>query len=100
MSSSVRFRAEAKIDFLEAIKWYESQVPGLGRDFAQEVIQTIKRAYVQPELFPQVRGRARKIRLRRFRLYTIYFAVKANDFAVLAVFHAARNPDELTRRLS
>lgn len=100
MSSPLRFLPEAKVDFLEAITWYERQVPGLGRDFAQEVFQAVKRARAQPKLFPQVRGRARKIRLKRFRPYTIYFAVKENDFAVLAVFHGARNPDELMRRLS
>ena len=46
-----------------------------------------------------VRGRARKIRLRRFKKYAIYFAVKDDAFAVLSVFHASRNPAELARRL-
>jgi plasmid stabilization system protein ParE len=46
-----------------------------------------------------VRGRARIVRLRRFKKYAIYFAVKDDTFAVLAVFHASRNPGELEQRL-
>ena len=89
----------AKIEFFEAIAWYENQRPGLGREFAREVRQMLKRARLQPELFRKVRGRARKIRLKRFRFYSIYFAVKDDAFSVLAVFHGSRNPKDLDERL-
>ena len=59
----------------------------------------LKRAGANPERFQMGRGRARRIRLRRFKKYAIYFAVKDNAFAVLSVFHASRNPSELERRL-
>jgi len=93
------FEPEAKAEFFEAIVWYENESPGLGKEFAQEVIQTVERAQEQPELFRKVRGRARKIRLKRFKAYNIYFAVKDDVFSVMSVFHGARNPAELRQRL-
>jgi len=93
------FRPEAKAEFFEAIVWYEDRLPGLGKEFAQEVIRALERAQLQPEMFRKVRGRARRIRLKRFKAYSIYFAVKDDAFSVICVFHGARDPEELERRL-
>ncbi len=95
----MNFKPSAQAEFIEAIAWYENQQPGLGREFAAEVGEVLKRACAHPEYFRKVRGRARKIRLNRFSDYSIYFAVKADAFSVLAVFHGARNPGDLQRRL-
>ena len=99
MSLSLIFKPAARLELEEAVAWYETQKPGLGREFATEVKLALDRAQANPEMFRKVRGRARKIRLRRFDQYSIYFAVKEDVFAVLSVFHAARNPAELHRRL-
>ena len=99
MNLPVIFKRAARLEFDEAVAWYEGERPGLGREFKLEVKLALKRALANPELFQRIRGRARKIRLRRFKKYAIYFAVKDNTFAVLSVFHASRNPAELVRRL-
>jgi plasmid stabilization system protein ParE len=99
MSLQAIFKPPAKEEFFEAIAWYEDKCPGLGKEFAQEVLQALDRALIQPEIFRKFRGRARKIRLKRFKAYGIYFAVKDNALSVIAVFHGARNPAELRRRL-
>jgi hypothetical protein len=44
MNLQLIFRPEAKFEFFEAIIWYENQVPGLGKEFAQEVTQALERA--------------------------------------------------------
>src|SRR5438094_208967 len=93
------FEPEAKAEFFEAIVWYENESSGLGKEFAQEILEAVERAQSQPEIFRKVRGRARKIRLKRFKAYSIYFAVKDDAFSVMSVFHGARNPAELRRRL-
>ena len=93
------FEPEAKAEFFEAIVWYENESPGLGKEFAAEVLGAVDRVLVQPELFRKVRGRARKVRLKRFKAYSIYFAIKDDVFSILSVFHGARNPAELRRRL-
>ncbi|MBA4148057.1 MAG: type II toxin-antitoxin system RelE/ParE family toxin [Verrucomicrobia bacterium] len=93
-----RFEPAAQAELLDAVTWYETQQPGLGEEFFAEVESALKRAQANPEHFPKVRG-ARKIRLQRFRKYSILFAVKNDVVGVVAVFHGARNPDELKRRL-
>src|ERR1700744_2546355 len=99
MSLRVIFKPAARQEFDEAVIWYESQSPGLGEKFKLEVKSALSRALTNPGLFQRVRGRAQKIRLRRFRKYAIYFAIKDGSFAVLAVFHGSRNPEKLHRRL-
>ena len=93
------FKPSAKEEFFEAIAWYEDECPGLGKEFAQEVFQALERALIQPEIFRKFRGRARKIHLKQFKAYSIYFAIKDDAFSVVAVFHGARNPAELRQRL-
>ena len=93
------FEPEARAEFFEAIVWYENESPGLGKEFADEVLRAVDRAALQPELFGKVRGGARKVRLKRFKAYSIYFAIKGDVFSVVAVFHGARNPAGLKRRL-
>ena len=99
MSLAVIFKPAARLEFNEAVAWYEGERSGLGREFKLEVKLALKRALAKPELFQRVRGRAQKIRLRRFKKFAIYFAVKDDVFAVLSVFHASRNPVELEHRL-
>jgi len=99
MSLPVAFKPAALVEFEETIAWYETQRPGLGEEFKLEVKATLKRALRHPELCQKVRGRAQRIRLRRFKKYVIYFAIKDGTFAVLAVFHGSRNPAELQPRL-
>ena len=99
MSLPVIFKPTARLEFDEAVAWYEGERLGLGWEFKLEVKLALKRALANPEMFQPVRGRARKIRLRRFKKYAIYFAIKDEVFAVLSVFHASRNPVELERRL-
>ena len=100
MSLPVIFKPDARFEFDEAVAWYEGERPGLGREFKLEVKLALKRAQANPELFQRVRGRARKIRLRRFKKYAIYFAVKDNALAVLSVFHASRNSAASSRTCS
>ena len=99
MSLPVIFKRQARLEFEEAVAWYEAARPGLGREFKLEVKLALKRALTNPGHFQTVRRRAQKVRLRRFHKYAIYFAIKDDVFAVLAVFHASRNPADLTRRL-
>ncbi len=99
MNLQLAFRPDAEREFFEAIAWYERERPGLGREFAHEVMRSLEHAVARPELFRKARGAARKIRLKRFKAYSLYFAVQADVLCVISVFHGARNPAELRRRL-
>ena len=100
MSLQVIFKPGARQEFDEAVIWYEAQRPGLGEEFKREVKAALHRAQTNPALFQKVRGRPPKIRLRHFKKYAIYFAIKDETLAVLAVFHGSRNPTTLQHRLS
>ena len=65
MSLPVIFKPAARLEFEEAVAWYEGERPGLGREFKLEVKLALKRAVANPGHFQRVRGRAQKIRLRR-----------------------------------
>jgi toxin ParE1/3/4 len=99
MSFQLIFKAPARIEYAEAVAWYEQQRAGLGKEFSLDVEHALKRAQTNPERFSKVHRQARKIRLQRFSRYSIYFAVKDDAFSILAVFHSSRNPEELFRRL-
>lgn len=99
MKLQLAFRPDAELEFFRAIAWYEQERPGLGQDFAHEVMQALEHAAEQPELFRKARGSARKIRLKRFKAYRIYFAVKDDVLSAISVFHGSRNPAELRRKL-
>ena len=64
MSLPVIFKPAARLEFDEAVAWYESERLGLGEEFKLEVKAALKRALANPEFFPRVRGRAQRIRLR------------------------------------
>ena len=100
MRLRVIFKTVARLEFDDAVAWYESERSGLGEEFKLEVKSALQRAMSNPELFQKVHGRARKIRLQRFKKYVIYFAIKDDVFSVLSVFHGARNPHKLRRRLT
>lgn len=93
------FEAGAKAEFIEAALWHNCQRSGLGNEFKAEVEQAIRAARSHPERFRKIPGGARKIRLKRFHKYAVYFAIEGDVFSVLAVFHESRNPDNLKRRL-
>jgi plasmid stabilization system protein ParE len=98
MSPPDIFKPAARLEFVEAVAWYENQRLGLGKEFVLEVERALQRARTDPERYAVVQ-QARKIRLRRFSRYCIYFAVKDEAFSILAVFHSSRDPEQLWRRL-
>lgn len=99
MSVPATFSLEAEREYIEAIAWYESQRPGLGREFNEMLLQALERAQTNPGFFRIVRRTVRKIRIQRFRAYSIYFTIDSTSCYIIAVFHASRDPAALNRRL-
>ncbi|WP_324725983.1 type II toxin-antitoxin system RelE/ParE family toxin [Actomonas aquatica] len=97
MSRAVVFRREARLEFDEALIFYEEARQGLGLDFQQAVGESLSEAATHPTLFRKVRGPIRRIVLKRFP-YTLNFVAEKDRIVVLAVFHARRDPRHLTTR--
>ena len=100
MSFRVIHDSEATFEFREAVARYESQTEGLGVRFILEVDAVITAISSQPLRFSKAGRKGRKARVPGWP-YSIYFVVnKAHaEIKVIAVWHGARNPAELRRRL-
>ena len=97
MNREVVFRRVARMEFDEAVAWYEGERAGLGLEFKAAVDHTLTVASQQPELFRKVHGPIRRAVLRRFP-YTLHFLDEPSRLVVLAVFHGSREPGHLRGR--
>ena len=100
MRREIIFLHAARLEFDEAILWYDEQQPGLGDEFEAEVNHAITEILKNPERFRLASRETRKARLlERFHRYSIYFYVQSDHIGIVSVFDGARNPAELRRRL-
>jgi plasmid stabilization system protein ParE len=99
MRRKIIFDREARVEFEDAVEWYDEQEAGLGDRFKREVHAILKRILEDPERF-QFSGRTvRKARVETFDKYNIHFRIERGFIGVVAVFHGARMPARLRRRL-
>ena len=100
MSFRVIHDPEATTEFREAVAWYEEQSEGLGVRFVLEVDAVMTEIASQPFRFRKAGRASRKARIHGWP-YSIYFAVNRahREVKVIAVWHGARNPADLHRRL-
>jgi plasmid stabilization system protein ParE len=97
MSFVLEFLREAKTDAVEAVKFYEQCVPGLGARF-RNTLESVCTAIVrQPLLWSERPGGYRRVNLPGFPYHVSYF-IRGERIIVAAVGHAARHPDYWKRR--
>ena len=90
-------RPEAEADLLQAYAWYEEQRSGLGVAFLEAVTRCQEAIVQRPLSFPLVGDLARRAMTRRFP-YALFFVIGECDISVVAAFHMARSPEELSTR--
>ena len=84
---------------LQAAAWYyEGCVPGLGRDFLQEVREAIQRIISWPDLWQSLDTEVRRCRTHRFP-YGIIYCVENGEILILSVMHLHRHPDSWRKNL-
>ena len=88
----------ADADIEAAFEWYESEQPGLGLTFLNEVRATYTRILDGPFKYQELRSGIRRALTRRFP-YGIYFWVAADLIVVIAVLDTARDPAEWQYRI-
>ena len=100
MSFRVIHDTEAAFEFREAVAWHESQTEGLGVRFTFEVDAVIVAISSQPFRFSKAGRKGRRAQVLGWP-YTIYFVINEahSEIKVIAIWHGARNPAELRRRL-
>ena len=99
MSREIIFAPEARLEFEDAVIWYDAQEPGLGDRFEAAVDATIADIVRKPERFQRISRKIHKARVAVFEKYSVYFRLEPEFIGVVSVFHGARNPAKLRRRL-
>ena len=94
---NVVFIEEADREYSDASLYYESQEPGLGKRFEEEVEWAIRWLVENPSSLPLLRGIYRRLNLHIFPYY-IPFVVRSSTLWVMAVSHQRRRPEYWIRR--
>lgn len=81
----------ARLELLDAIRYYNARRPGLGEDFFAEVEQFYAAIAANPLRWaPDARGRRRAL-MKRFP-YKLIFRVREKDIFLIAAAHNKRAP--------
>ena len=101
MTFKVIAEAEAKREWNEAVDWYEEGEVGVGWRFDDDLQAFLQTLRHNPERFRLATPSTRKAKMPEPWPYSIFFSMDAErrEVRVLAVWHGARDPDELRRRL-
>lgn len=86
------FHPEARAEFMESIRYYERQQPGLGQRFLDAVTDAVHRIQAHPNMYHVVSGTWRQCGVRRFPFGIIY-RVENQRIEIVAVMHLHRQPE-------
>lgn len=93
----VGFRPAANQDLLEAATWYESQQPGLGIRFFEDLDRVLSRIEESRGQFPIVYRDIRRALLRQFP-FGIFFKTYEDQTVVIAIADLRRETGRWQRR--
>jgi len=85
------FHPEARIEFIDAIAFYEKSSEGVGLRLSREVYATINRVAASPTAWPRFTDNTRRCLTRRFP-YSVVYEVREKDVLIIAVAHLSREP--------
>ena len=95
---NVRFLEGARIEFKEAVDYYERQQAGLGDELIDEVFTAIERATHDPTSYESFDPGIYRIPVQKFD-YNIYYVIEDNELVIASVMHNRRRPGYWKRRL-
>lgn len=87
----LEFHPEAESELIEAAAHYESQVPGLGERFEEEVHRAIDLLLEHSGIGMAADSVLRKLVLDRFP-FTLYYSVTGDVLRIEVVAHQSRRP--------
>ena len=101
MTFTVIVGADAERDWHEAVMFYDGREPGVSHRLNVAVRAILNSLAQQPERFSRATSRTHKAKVPSPWPYSVYFVVnkECHEVKVLAIWHGARNPAELRRRL-
>ncbi|MDE3066934.1 MAG: type II toxin-antitoxin system RelE/ParE family toxin [Verrucomicrobiota bacterium] len=101
MTFTVIVGADAERDWHEAVTFYDESEPGVSHRFnivVREMLHTLSR---EPERFRLYTRLTHKAKMPPPWPHSVYFTIdeEYREVKVVAIWHGARNPAELRRRL-
>ena len=93
----LRVRKIARAEIVAAFEWYLERSPAAAQQFLDAVDAAMVLIEEAPERHPIIRGRLRRVLLRRFP-YAVYYRVFPSTISVVGVIHGHRHPDTWLRR--
>ncbi len=93
----LRVRKIARAEIVTAFQWYLMRSAAAAQRFLDAVDDAIALIEEAPERHPIIRGRLRRVLLRRFP-YAVYYKVFPSTISVVGVIHGHRHPDTWLRR--
>ena len=94
----VEFRPAASRDLIDAVEWYEAQLPGLGIRFFEEFEQVVSRIEASRNQFPVVYRDAHRALLPRFP-YGIFFKNYRGRTLIVAIADLRRDSIRWQQRI-
>jgi plasmid stabilization system protein ParE len=95
---SLAFTDDAANEYESAIRWYETDRRGRGAAFMDSVETTLTHIQHSPEAFRSIPFGCRRATVSHFP-YSVIFSIELDQIVVHAIFHNAREPRRLQRRL-
>lgn len=92
------FHTAARLEFLEAIGYYEDCREGLGLEFAQEVYKSIDQLTHFPQAWSQLSEDTRRCLTPRFP-YGLIYQILDDEILIIAVTQLNRKPGYWNERL-
>ncbi|MBN2570818.1 MAG: hypothetical protein JXA68_01710 [Ignavibacteriales bacterium] len=88
----VEFIEPALLELDDAIKYYDLQLPGLGKIFFEEIIDTISIIDLFPEIWTKNSKNTRKSVMRKFP-YNVIYSIKDKKIFIICIAHQNREPE-------
>ena len=82
--------AQREID--TAAAYYEGQKPGLGAQFVERVAEALERIELAPEGYQAIYRDLRRVNLRQFRDYALWFRTMPDLSIVVACLSSRKSP--------
>ena len=93
----IEFLKLAKLEFDEAIVYYENESVGLGMRFKKEIRSSVDMILEFPKLYPIVAADIRKCVTHTFP-YTIFYACTEETIYIYAIANHYKNPSRYAKR--
>lgn len=88
--------AQREID--TAAAFYESRRDGFGAKFIERVVEALERIEIAPEGYQPVFKDLRRVNLRQFRDYALWFQVRPDMSIVVACLSSRKHPIHVKER--